>query len=269
VFTYTIPPAPILDAPETRYDAASFKATARELDRGMGAVLDALESRGLAENTLVICTTDHGIAFPEMKCNLTVHGTGVFLIMRGPGGFAGGKICDTMISQLDLYPTICDLVNIEHPAWLQGKSLMPLIRGEAAQHHEEIFAEINYHAAYEPKRAVRTPRWNYIKRFGDRTHPVLPNCDDGPSKSLWLQTGWKDRTDPEERLYDTFFDPNERYNLAKDPAYASTLNEMRGRLSAWMERTGDPLLRGPVKAPAGAVVNDPNGISPREKPRPA
>jgi arylsulfatase A-like enzyme len=248
---------------------AAFKASARVLDQGMGAVLDALESSGLAANTLVICTTDHGIAFPAMKCNLTAHGTGVFLMMRGPGEFSGGKVCDAMVSQLDLFPTVCDLLKIDHPGWLQGKSLLPLMRGEAAEIHDEIFAEVNYHAAYEPKRAVRTQRWNYIRKFGGREHPVLPNCDDGLSKDVWIGNGWKSRPDPAEQLYDTLFDPAERYNLAADPTHGAALQEMRNRLDAWMKRTRDPLLEGPVKAPAGAIVNDPDGLSPKEPTRPA
>ena len=235
----------------------------------MGDVLNALASSGLAGNTLVICTTDHGIAFPAMKCNLTTHGTGVFLILRGPGGFTGGKTCDAMVSHLDLFPTICDLLSIDHPDWLEGKSLMPLIRGGASEIHDEVFAEVNYHAAYEPGRAVRTQRWNYIRRFGDRVHPVLPNCDDGLTKDVWVKAGWKERTVPEEQLYDTLFDPNETRNLATDPSNAAPLREMRARLDAWMQRTKDPLLNGPVKAPAGAVINDPDGLSPKEPTKPA
>jgi N-sulfoglucosamine sulfohydrolase len=65
------------------------------------------------------------------------------------------------------------------------------------------------------------------------------------------------------------FDPNERHNLVGDPAYAHTLEEMRGRLDRWMQSTHDPLLQGPVKAPPGAVVNDPAGVSPKEPVRPA
>ena len=103
---FTEPPAPVPDTPETRRDMAAFHATARTLDDGVGAVLNVLASAGLAENTLVISTTDHGIAFPAMKCNLTVHGTSVYLIMRGPGGFRGGKTCEAMVSHMDLYPTI-------------------------------------------------------------------------------------------------------------------------------------------------------------------
>ncbi len=251
------PPAPIPDMPATRGDMAAFQATARALDGAMGEILNALEASGLARNTLVICTTDHGVAFPAMKCNLTVHGTGVYMILRGPGGFSGGKTANAMVSQMDVYPTLCELLNIEKPSWLQGTSLLPLMRGEKQELHDEIFAEVNYHAAYEPKRAVRTQRFNYIRRFGDRRRPVLPNCDDSPSKDVWLRNGWKDQVVAREMLFDTIFDPNETRNLVDDPAYAKALTEMRGRLDAWMQRTNDPLLRGPVAAPPGAVVNDP------------
>jgi N-sulfoglucosamine sulfohydrolase len=261
---FTLPPVPILDTPETRKDMAGFHATARIMDEGVGAVLDALASSGLAQNTLVISTTDHGIAFPAMKCDLTVHGTSVYLIMRGPGGFEGGRVSNAMISQMDLYPSICEVLNIEKPKWLQGKSLLPVVRDEVQQLHEEIFAEVNYHAAYEPKRAARTPRFNYIRHFGDRVHPVLPNCDDGLSKSAWLKNGWRDQLVPREMLFDTVFDPEEGRNLVGDPAYSVALTDMRSRLDAWMKKTDDPLLHGPVKAPVGAVVNDPDGTSPQE-----
>jgi hypothetical protein len=146
---------------------------------------------------------------------------------------------------------------------------MPVIRGQATELHDEIFAEVNYHAAYEPKRAARTQRWNYVRHFGDRRHPVLPNCDDSPSKDVWLKSGWRDHVVSHEALYDVIFDPNETRNLVSDPAYAKALEEMRGRLDAWMKRTNDPLLHGPVGAPAGAMVNDPDGVSPQEPVRPA
>ena len=109
---------------------AAFKASARSLDQGIGAVLNGLHQHGLAENTLIICTTDHGLAFPGAKATLFDRGTGVMMIMRGPGGFAGGKVIDAMVTHLDVYPTICDLAGIEHPEWLEGESLMPLVRGQ-------------------------------------------------------------------------------------------------------------------------------------------
>src|SRR5207247_1678035 len=100
-----------------------------------------------------------------MKCHLTDRGIGVMLILRGPGVFSGGKVCDAMVSQIDLFPTLCDLLEIEKPAWLQGRSLLPLLHGEAEEVNDEIFAEVTYHAAYEPQRCVRTRRWKYIRRY--------------------------------------------------------------------------------------------------------
>jgi N-sulfoglucosamine sulfohydrolase len=261
---YCQPPAPIPDTEGTRKDIAAFKASARVLDSAIGDVLTALEANGLANNTLVVCTTDHGIAFPAMKCNLQDHGMGVMLMMRGPGGFTAGKVCDAMISHLDLFPTICDLTELKPPSWLQGRSIMPLIRGNRTEINDEIFSEVTYHAAYEPKRAVRTQRWKYIRQFGDRHQPVLPNCDDGLSKDLWLEMGWRNQQVPVEHLYDLVFDPNEARNLVSDASAKGALEEMRGRLDGWMRRTNDPILKGPVAGPPGAKVNDPNGTSPKE-----
>jgi N-sulfoglucosamine sulfohydrolase len=261
---YILPPPPLPDVPAARHDMADFHATVRKLDWGVGQVLEALEATGLADNTLVISTTDHGIAFPTMKCNLYDGGMGVHLILRGPGGFTGGKVCDALISHLDLFPTLCDLLNISPPSWLQGRSFLPILRGRHSEINEALFAEVNYHASYEPKRAVRTKTWKYIRRFGGRLRPVLPNCDDGPAKAYWVKNGWAEQTVAPEALYDLRFDPNERNNLAGDPSHRSVLEEMKGRLDTWMRSTHDPLLLGPVKAPPGATVNDPEELSPND-----
>ena len=261
---FQLPPAPLSDAPETREDVAAFKATARALDWGIGEILHALDTSGLANNTLVISTTDHGIAFPEMKCNLYDGGIGIRLAMRGPGGFEGGAACDALVSQMDIFPTLCDLLQIQPPSWLQGKSFLPVVRKGVAEINEDVFAEVNYHAAYEPQRCVRTKRWKYIRRFGSRVNPVLCNCDDGPSKTLWVKNGWKERILPREELFDLLFDPNEGRNLVDSPAVQPALVDMRGRLDRWMRATNDPLLAGPVKAPPGASINDEDCVSPRE-----
>lgn len=261
---YCRPPRTIPDTPQTRQDMAAFQASARSLDQGVGAVVNALDASGLAENTLLICTTDHGLAFPGMKCTLTDHGIGVMLLMRGPGGFSGGKVFDAMVSQIDIFPSICDLLSIEQPEWVQGTSFLPLIQGKVPAIHEAIFAEATYHAAYEPQRAVRTDRWKYIRRFGDRKTPVLANCDDSPSKDLFVQYGWQNHVLASEQLYDLIFDPNEVANMANDLAAATVLQEMRTRLDQWMINTDDPLLHGPVPAPTGAELNDPDQHSPSD-----
>jgi arylsulfatase A-like enzyme len=254
---YVRPPANLPDTPETRGDMAAFVASARSLDRGVGAVLDALDDTGLARTTLVICTTDHGIAFPGAKATMSDRGIGVMLILRGPGGFAGGKASDALVSHIDLYPTICDILEIPHPGWLQGRSLLPIVTGAVEEVRDAIFAEGTYHAAYEPQRAIRTPRWKLVRRFGDRRLPVLPNIDDSPSKDLWLRHGYAELQIDPLQLFDLVFDPNEARNVVDRPELAPVVEHLGARLERWMRGTGDPLLDGPVAPPRGAEFNDP------------
>jgi N-sulfoglucosamine sulfohydrolase len=259
---YTLPPAGLPDTPEIRADMAAFHTAARQLDDAMGEVFAAIDDANLADRTLIICTTDHGIAFPLHKCNLTDRGIGVMLILRGPGVFAGGKSIDAMVSQIDLFPTLCEVLEIEKPQWLQGVSLLPLLDGTTTKVREEIFAEVNYHAAYEPMRAVRTNTWKYIRRFDPRDRPVLPNCDDSPSKDYLLAHGWATRAPAMESLYDLIHDPHETCNVVD--AQPDALRQMRERLAQWMHETNDPLLRGPIARPPGARVNSCDQLSPTE-----
>jgi N-sulfoglucosamine sulfohydrolase len=259
---YSLPPANLPDVVATRRDMAAFKASARSLDQGIGSVLHALHDFGLVENTLVICTTDHGIAFPGAKATLFDRGIGVMMIVRGPAGFTGGKVVDAPVSHLDVYPTLCELAGVEPPAWLQGSSLMPLVRGEVEALNDGIFAETTYHAAYEPQRAIRTERWKYIRRFDDYPHPVLANCDDSDTKDLLVEAGWGKQIVPRERLYDLVLDPGEGNNLAGEEAQAEVLAQLRGRLDRWMRETDDPLLEGAVPPPPGALVNEQWQVSP-------
>ena len=90
---------------------------------------------------------------------------------------------------------------------------------------------------------------------------MLANTDDSPSKDLLLRFGWKDRPMAQEQLYDLIFDPGEACNVADDPSLAPVRDEMRTRLQQWMSSTDDPLLRGPVPAPPGAELNDPDQLS--------
>jgi arylsulfatase A-like enzyme len=258
---YSLPPNNLPDTPETRQDMASYKASARSLDQGVGAVLNALDEHDIADDTLVILTTDHGLAFPGAKATLTDRGIGVLLIMRGPGGFHGGRVSEALVSQIDLYPTICELVGLDCPDFLQGRSILPVMRKEVDEVNDAIFAELTYHAAYEPQRAIRTKRWKYVRRFGERELPVLANIDDGPTKDLFLAEGWGERPLAHEALYDLLFDPAESHNLADEPSHRGVLAELQGRLEAWMRETDDPLLDGDVDPPPGAVVNDPDARS--------
>lgn len=263
---YVNPPGYLPDVPAIRLDFANYKESARLVDEKMGMIFKALEDNNLSENTLVVCTTEHGIAFPFMKCNLTDGGIGIMLMMRGPNGFTGGKTVTALTSNVDVFPTICDYLGLEKPEWLQGISFMPVIRDEKEEIRKEIFAEIDYHASYEPVRCVRTNRYKYVKRYSDRDKPVLPNCDDSPSKTYLMEQGWQEQNLPKEALYDLIFDPYEKNNLIDDPQKKEIIDDLKSRLKEHMQSTDDPLLtKGYVPAPKGALVNDPDAVSAKGK----
>jgi N-sulfoglucosamine sulfohydrolase len=255
------------DTPETRLDMANFNTMAHQYDNGVGQILDSLDKTGLSENTLVIITTDHGIAFPRAKCNMQDSGIGVLLMMRGPLGFEGGKVIDSMVSHVDVFPTICDAAGIDKPSRLQGKSFLPLISGEAGDIRDEIFSEVNFHAAYEPLRCVRTKRYKYLRRWLKRDKAVMPNCDNGYSKSLWEDSGWLDKHLVQEELYDLMFDPNETNNLINNAELAEVADDLRERLEKWMRETNDPALNGMpgTHCTTSGIANDQDEAEPNPR----
>jgi N-sulfoglucosamine sulfohydrolase len=252
---YVIPPPIFPDTPETRHDFATYQAAARILDDQMGHVFSALEKNTAARNTIVVCTTDHGIAWPGMKCTLRDHGIGVMFIMKGPG-IEAGHVSDALLSQIDLFPTLCDMIGIDRPDWLEGNSFLPIIDGEQDEVNDEIFADVTFHAAYEPQRCIRTNRWKYIRRWGPVEHPVMSNCDASLTKDLWMKHGWKGQHTPREELYDLVFDPQEVNNVADRPENTEVMDDLRARLDSWMERTDDPMLSGNADPPKGAQITD-------------
>ena len=254
-------PPMLHDTPENRNDMADFIQAARVLDQCVGKVLHALAESGRDRDTLVLFTTDHGIPFPESKSALYDSGIGVSLILRYPGNPRAGQAVDALVSQLDLFPTICDLVGVERPAWLQGRSLLPLLRGESPAIREEIFAEMTFHSAYEPMRCIRTERYKLILRFDDHGRTVPANIDDCPSKSFLIEHGYLREHQEPQLLFDLFLDPLERVNRIHDAAYGALYQDLRRRLKEWMRQTDDPLLAGRVPKPPGAKINKVTSVS--------
>ncbi len=260
---YVCPPSCLPDTPSTREDYADYLVAAGRLDGYIGSVLDALDQAGLREQTLVVITTDHGIAFPLMKGCLTGHGTGVMLLTAGPGfgsDGGGGHVVDGLVSHVDLFPTLCDAMGCQVPAWIQGQSFYRVFAGGEAP-RDAVFAEMNYHAAYDPMRSVRNDTLSYIRRLEPVPYPVLPNIDDSASKTKLYDMGVLAGGNPAEELYDLKRDPTESANRVDDSDYAVALAEMRGRLESWMRDTDDPACHGRVHVP-GMLSNPRNAYSP-------
>jgi len=259
---YIQPLPPLPDVPETRIDTARFQAAISDFDHAIGPLIRTIDRLGLTESTVIICTTDHGPPFPGMKCTLTAAGTGIMLIVRGPAPWVGGQVIDQLVSNIDLYPTICELAGIERPFWVQGASMVPLAHDPTHPIRTELFSEVTYHAAYEPMRAIRTDRWTFIRRFSERPVSVLPNTDAGESRDFLVEHDWGDRVIDPYQLYDNLLDPWNSANLFGRPEFGPIAEELADRLQRWMDETHDPLLSGPVPLPPGALVNPIDGDTP-------
>lgn len=261
-----IEPLPYLpDRPEIRRDIGGLNMLVQRVDDSVGEIFNAVEDAGLKENTLLIFTTDHGIAFPGAKATLFDPGIEVALVMLGPEPFVGGKKIDALLSNADLMPTILDFCKIPIPKGIEGESFLPVVKGEIDKLHEEIFPELTYHAGYDPMRSIRTERYKYIRSFEWRPFWFPPNVDPSPSKNIMRKLGYFDKPRPAEMLFDLHRDPLERMNLVSDSSYAEVLKEMRLKLYDWMKKTNDPLLiHGYVPPPPGAKVTPPRSYEPRD-----
>jgi arylsulfatase A-like enzyme len=236
------------------------------MDECAGVVLDALRSSGKEEETILIFTTDHGVALPHMKCNLYDTGIGVSLMVKYSGNPTQGRAVDSMVSQIDLFPTLCELNAIPQPEWLQGVSLLPVLNGKVTEIRKELFAEVTYHASYEPMRCIRTDRYKYIRRFDDHDGIVPSNIDGGIGKDFLFEHGYLDVKLDKEMLFDLYLDPTERNNVAGRQEYHEIYRSMSSRLGNWMEETGD-LLKDGVRfpTPEGAIVNKLSCIDPAQQ----
>ena len=258
-------PAILPDTKEIREDMAGYASSLMVVDRCFGQFIQSLKSLGLYDDSLIIFTTDHGPAFPGMKGTLYDAGAGVFLIMKMPGQ-KKGMVLDQMVSHYDVLPTILDMLDIESKNSLIGKSMLNILEGAPNELHDEIFIESSFHAAYEPKRAIRTKRWKYIIHFDPNDDPVLCNIDSSESKDFLLSNGLKEHPVDRVQLFDLYLDPTEKINLAGNTKYKEIESTLYDKLHSWMESTDDPLLDGwEMPRPVGAIINKKTCISPREK----
>ncbi|MGX8128357.1 sulfatase family protein [Clostridioides difficile] len=258
-------PSNIVDNEKNRLDTARYYTSAKYMDDCLGIVLDALKEKNIYEEALIIFTTDHGIANPFSKCNLFDLGTGVSLIIRNPYIKNQGSVIDSLVSHLDVFPTICDIIDIEKPSWLQGKSLIPLLRGQTKEVRDEVYAETNFHTSYEPARSIRTKRYKYIKYYDYYDKVNCSNIDDSPPKNHLLNNGLINKKKDMEAFYDLYFDTSERNNLINDKSYEKILNELKEKLYEWQVKTNDPILNGSIIPPVGSKINKRECISPSSK----
>ena len=193
-------------------DLAVYYAVIAHMDEQVGRILAALEMTGQASDTIVIFTSDHGLAMGSHglrgKQNMYEHTVGVPLLFRGPG-IPQGKRTSAQCYLRDLYPTVCEMVGIDIPETVQGRSLAPVLRGDKQSVHECVFGYFR-----DTQRMIRTDRWKLVH---------------------YPQVG-------KYQLFDLAHDADELTNLADDAAHSEWLVQLRNKLGAWQKEVGDPLV---------------------------
>lgn len=253
---YVLPPYPMPDSPETREDFTGYIKSVKSADTCFGQVINSLKEAGLWEDTIILFTTDHGLANPFAKCTLSDSGVGVALMLHTPGTGSHGIVTDNLVSHVDVFPTLCDLAGLEKPDYLEGVSFARTVLGEKEPTREAVFGEINFHTSYEPARFVRTSRYKYI-RYYDTTYLDInqSNIDESLSKEYFVRHGLDRQHKYQEALYDLIYDPGERNNLSGRAEYEPVRKEMAEKLEEFQKKTADPLLDGPIAIKPGWKVN--------------
>ena len=205
-----VPGYALTTTPEQRRAAIrAYLACVSYVDEQAGRVLDALQSKGLEDNTIVVFMSDHGWHLGEHglwhKRSLFEECARIPFIVRAPGLKANGRRSDSLIESLDLFPTLCDLTGVPPLKQLEGKSLRPLLDDPSTSLHDAAFTQARRGPNAEFwGRTVRTTRWR---------------C-----------TEWDEGRNGIE-LYDHDADPHEYTNLSAEPKHAGTLKELRGVLA--------------------------------------
>lgn len=271
-----IVPGYLPDTPECRAEIAQYYQSVTRTDKALGALVDALKKAGQYDNTLIIFTADHGMAFPGAKTTVYQAGLQVPFVVHMPGK-KSGVANDAMISHLDITPTLLDaaggldeskqaprqLVPIptvgrgENPGKkftrYQGRSWLDLLGKEHGQGWDEVAASHTFHEIqmYYPMRAIMDRKYKLIWNIAsDLPYPF--------ASDLWAASTWQgiyrqgkdakygNRTvdsyihRPQFELYDMEKDPAETRNLATDSAHAELLESMKKRLKEMQIKTADP-----------------------------
>lgn len=243
-----IVPSWLPDTPEVRQEIATQYDNIAFTEKKLQVLLSDLEADGLADNTIVIVTTDHGDGFPRAKRSLYDSGIRVPLMIRLPGGDHAGDVRDELISFVDLAPTILSMGRAPIPAWIQGRDFLGPVRYPPNQY---IFASSDrMDNAMDRMKAVRDERYKLIRNYRQDVpfFQMIPFREELRSMQAYRELRAKGELSPLQEdyfatprtpleLYDTLSDPEETRNLVGDQALSEVQSRLVGALDDWLSRT--------------------------------
>ena len=217
-----------------------------EMDHQVGEVLHELEEAGELENTVIFWYSDHGGPLPRQKRLIYDSGIKLPLIVRFPNKWQAGTKDHQLVSFLDFKPTILSLAGIPIPDYVNGRSFIEPLSKRPPHKYVHAAAD-RFDEIYDMIRAVRDPRYKYVRNFEPEKSYYLAVSyrEQMPvMKELLrlrkldslndIQKQWFRETKPKEELFDCLNDPHELYNLADDGAYHEKLVELREECDRWM-----------------------------------
>jgi len=270
----TVPPF-LPDTPETRAELAQYYQSTSRVDQGLGRLMEILKKNGKWENTIIIFTSDHGMAFAGGKTTVYEGGLRVPFIVRNPYQKERGNTNNAMLSFVDIVPTLLDFAGgydaknraakpelammpnrrgtKKGPYIFHGRSFLPVLAEKNPKSWDRINASHTFHEIqmYYPMRVVRDRKFKLIWNIA---HPLpYPFASDLWAAPSW-QAQWKKGQSapygkktvreyihrPQFELFDISANPNEAVNLATDAKYAKVLEEYKAKLKKFQKDTQDP-----------------------------
>lgn len=247
------------DTPTFRYTHARYFDRIRAVDAEVGRIVGRLKEDGLLDSTIIFYFGDHGGVLPRSKSYLYETGLHVPLVVRAPEkwrsriGVKTGRREAGFVSFVDFAPTVLHLAGVEIPETLDGKPFLgPEVSADELRRRDEAYGYADrFDEKYDLCRSLRKGRYKYIRHY----HAFQPEAlQNNYRYNMLAYAEWRDlhrqgklnaaqsgffQPKPVEALYDLEADPQEVKNLATDPAYADTLNDLRGRLQTWVKGLPD------------------------------
>lgn len=254
-------PPNVADTDETRADFGKYLAEITYMDSQVGQIIETLDTSGLADETLVLFTSEQGSQFPGNKWTTWNTGVHTALIARWPGQVAEGERTDALVQYADIVPTlveVCGGTISDKP--FDGTSFLSVLDGSKAKHRTYVYASHNNvpEGPPYPIRAISDGEWRYVRNLIPQNVYIEKHLMgySGNGKlnnrywSTWMWDSWEDdRTyrlvnrylhRPNEALYRTAEDPYEMVNLADEREFKAIKNRLSSALDLWMTAQGDP-----------------------------
>ena len=279
-----IVPPYLPDTPDVREDLRLYYDEIGRLDQYVGQVIDELDAMGRADNTLILFISDNGRPFPRDKTTLYDGGIRTPWIVRWPNVVKPGIVTPSLVSSVDIAPTLMELAGISKPVLAsfgsEGQSFGKVLKDPTAAHRRYAFAEDHWHDYEDHARCVVTSRYKLIRN----DYPDLPST---PSADAGRGLAWQamlrlnasgELSDAQEacfktprsrwELYDLKRDPSELHNRVNDLAYSKVKNELIAALAEWTKSTKDYIPSQRTPDEFDRVTGEPDH-SVRKRPRPS